>query len=158
MRVPTAIYTMDINAAGTQALVSKMGRGGGDLDTVSLIELTNGVVRHGMALARVVFALAAQLTTLCRAIPSLSFKKHGSNFADQDEGRRMALTFPLFPPPQKNRSPPSDSNPETPVPTGISSRSSTSPVAGSMRRTSLASSCQVPCQSSPSTQVTPVTN
>jgi hypothetical protein len=45
-------YTMDINAAGTQALVSKMGRGGGDLDTVSLIELTNGVVRHGMALAR----------------------------------------------------------------------------------------------------------
>src|ERR1700731_1436779 len=28
-------------------------------------------------------------------------------------GRRMALTFPLLPPPQKNRSPPSDSSPET---------------------------------------------
>src|SRR5208283_2187922 len=71
-------------------------------------------------------------------------------------GRRMALTFPLFPPPQKNRLPLSDSSPETPVPAGISKRSSTFPVSGSMRRTSLASSCQVPCQSSPSTQVTPV--
>ncbi len=33
-------YTMDINAAGTLASVSNMGRGDGDLDTVSLIELT----------------------------------------------------------------------------------------------------------------------
>ena len=35
-------------------------------------------------------------------------------------GRRTVLTFPL-PPPQKNRSPPSDSSPETPVPGGSSS-------------------------------------
>jgi hypothetical protein len=34
-------------------------------------------------------------------------------------GRRTALTFPLFPPPQKNRSPPSDSSPDTPTPGGI---------------------------------------
>jgi DNA-binding beta-propeller fold protein YncE len=33
-------YTMDINAAGTLAAVSNMGRGDGDMDTVSLIELT----------------------------------------------------------------------------------------------------------------------
>jgi DNA-binding beta-propeller fold protein YncE len=33
-------YTMDINAAGTLASVSNMGRGDGDMDTVSLIELT----------------------------------------------------------------------------------------------------------------------
>jgi DNA-binding beta-propeller fold protein YncE len=33
-------YTMDINAAGTLASVSNMGRGNGDMDTVSLIELT----------------------------------------------------------------------------------------------------------------------
>ncbi len=48
------------------------------------------------------------------------------------------LTLPLFPPPQKNRSPPSDSSPDTPTPGGISSRSRTSPVCGSIRRTSLA--------------------
>jgi DNA-binding beta-propeller fold protein YncE len=35
-----APYTMDINAAGTLAAVSNMGRGDGDLDTVSLIDLT----------------------------------------------------------------------------------------------------------------------
>ena len=69
----------------------------------------------------------------------------------------MALTFPLLPPPQKNRSPPSDSSPDTPTPGGISSLSRTSPVRGSTRRTSLSSPSQVPCQSSPSTQVTPVT-
>ena len=72
-------------------------------------------------------------------------------------GRRTALTFPLRPPPQKNRSPPSDSSPDTPTPGGISSRSNTSPVRGSTRRMSLSSPSQVPCQSSPSTQVTPVT-
>ena len=72
-------------------------------------------------------------------------------------GRRTARTFPLFPPPQKNRSPPSDSSPDTPTPGGISSRSRTSPVPGSTRLTSLSSPSQVPCQSSPSTQVTPVT-
>src|SRR5262245_23962646 len=35
--------------------------------------------------------------------------------------RRTTLTLPLFPPPQKNRSPPSDSSPETPAPGGMSS-------------------------------------
>ena len=73
-------------------------------------------------------------------------------------GRRTVLTFPLLPPPQKNRSPPSDSSPETPTPGGISSLSRTSPVRGSTRLKSLLSPSQVPCQSSPSIQVTPVTN
>src|SRR6266849_3919228 len=72
-------------------------------------------------------------------------------------GRRTALTFPLLPPPQKNRSPPSDSSPDMPTPGGISSLSRTSPVRGSTRLKSLSSPSQVPCQSSPSTQVTPVT-
>jgi hypothetical protein len=36
-------------------------------------------------------------------------------------GWRMALTFPFLPPPQKNRSPPSDSSPETPTLGGSSS-------------------------------------
>ena len=43
------------------------------------------------------------------------------------------------------------------MPRGISSRSSTAPLCGSMRRISLSSPSQVPCHSSPSTQVTPVT-
>ena len=34
-------------------------------------------------------------------------------------GRRTLLTLPLLPPPQKNRSPPSDSSPDTPAPGGI---------------------------------------
>jgi len=72
-------------------------------------------------------------------------------------GRRTALTFPLLPPPQKNRSLPSDSSPDTPMPGGISSFSRTCPVRGSTRLTSLCSPSQVPCQSSPSIQVTPVT-
>src|SRR5205823_5876664 len=72
-------------------------------------------------------------------------------------GRRTVLTFPLLPPPQKNRSRPSDSSPETPTPDGISSVSRTSPVRGSTRLKSLSSPSQVPCQSSPSIQVTPVT-
>ena len=33
-------YTLDVNAAGTLAAVSNMGRGDGDLDTISLIDLT----------------------------------------------------------------------------------------------------------------------
>ena len=41
--------------------------------------------------------------------------------------RRTALTLPLLPPPQKKRSPPSDSSPDTPTPGGISSLSRTSP-------------------------------
>jgi DNA-binding beta-propeller fold protein YncE len=36
-----APYTMDINAAGTLAVVSNMGRGDGDQDSVSLIDLTS---------------------------------------------------------------------------------------------------------------------
>lgn len=34
-------YTMDVNAAGTLAAVSSMGRGDGDIDAVSLIDLTS---------------------------------------------------------------------------------------------------------------------
>src|SRR6266550_4718920 len=72
-------------------------------------------------------------------------------------GRRTVLTLPLFPPPQKNWSRPSDSSPETYTPVGISILSWTSPVRGSTRLKSLCSPSQVPCHSSPSTQVTPVT-
>src|SRR5438874_8215991 len=72
-------------------------------------------------------------------------------------GRRMALSFPLLPPPQKNRSPPLDSTPDTSTPGGISSLSRTSPVRESTRLNSLSSPSQVPCHSSPSIQVTPVT-
>ena len=36
-----APYTMDVNAAGTLAVVSNMGRGDGDQDSVSLIDLTS---------------------------------------------------------------------------------------------------------------------
>src|SRR5262249_27124493 len=72
-------------------------------------------------------------------------------------GRRTVLTFPLFPPPQKNRSPPSDSSPDTLTPGGISSRSRTSPLRGSTRLKSISSPSQVACQSYPSIQVTPVT-
>ena len=50
-------------------------------------------------------------------------------------GRRPVLTFPLPPPPQKNRSPPSDSSPETLTPGGISSLSRTSPVRSLGERT-----------------------
>ena len=73
-------------------------------------------------------------------------------------GRRTALTFPLLPPPQKNWSPPSDSSPDTLTPGGISSLSRTSPVRGSTRLKSLSSPSDVPCHSSPSIHVTPVTN
>src|SRR6185436_10724917 len=77
--------------------------------------------------------------------------------AERRLGRRTALIFPLPPPPQKNRSPPSDSSPETFTPGGISSFSRTFPVRGSTRLSSLSSPSHVPCQSSPSIQVTPVT-
>jgi hypothetical protein len=52
-------------------------------------------------------------------------------------GRRTVLTFPLFPPPQKNWSPPFDSSPETWIPWGMSILSRTSPVRGSTRRRSI---------------------
>jgi len=78
-------------------------------------------------------------------------------FAVPRLGRRTALTLPLLPPPQKKRSTPLDSSPEIIVPAGISSFSKTAPVCGSIRLKSLSSPSQVPCQSSPSIQVTPVT-
>jgi hypothetical protein len=40
-----APYTMDLNAAGTLAAVSNMGRGDGDADSVSLIDVTGKVFR-----------------------------------------------------------------------------------------------------------------
>src|SRR5690606_27048459 len=72
-------------------------------------------------------------------------------------GRRTVLTFPLFPPPQKNLPLPSVSSPETPTPGGISRLLRTLPFSGSICLKSLSSPFQVPCHSSPSTQVTPVT-
>src|SRR5262245_30102200 len=80
-----------------------------------------------------------------------------SDDAELRRGRRTARTFPLFPPPQKKRSPPSDSSPDTPTPRGISTVSRTSPVSESIRLISLSSPSHVPCQSSPSIHVTPVT-
>jgi len=61
----------------------------------------------------------------------------------------MARTFRLFPPPQKNVSLPSDSRPDTATPGGMSICSRTSPLRGSILRSSLSSDSQVPCQSSP---------
>ena len=40
-----APYTLDVNAAGTLAAVSNMGRGDGDVDSVSLIDLTQAPPR-----------------------------------------------------------------------------------------------------------------
>src|SRR5215207_6598647 len=77
--------------------------------------------------------------------------------AEAHLGLRTALTLPLPPPPQKNVSPPFDSSPDTLIPGGMSICSRTSPDLGSTRRSSLCSASQVPCQSSLSTQVTPVT-
>src|SRR5690606_13056051 len=62
-------------------------------------------------------------------------------------GRRTTLSLPLVPPPQKKRSPPSLSRPDTTVSGGISSFSRTSPLAGSTCRSSLWSASQVPCHS-----------
>ena len=70
-------------------------------------------------------------------------------------GLRTTLTFRLFCPPQKNRSPPSDSSPEIVIPRGMPTLSSTCPVRGSTRRKSLSSYSSVACQSSPATHVTP---
>src|SRR5688572_12963808 len=39
--------------------------------------------------------------------------------AESRLGRRMVLNLPVLPPPQKNRSLPSDSSPDTPTPGGI---------------------------------------
>ena len=72
-------------------------------------------------------------------------------------GRRTARTFPLVPPPQKKRSSPSASSPDTWIPGGISSLSRTFPVSGSRRRRSLWSPSHVACHNSPSFHVTPVT-
>src|SRR5690242_6437293 len=72
--------------------------------------------------------------------------------------RLTTLTLPVFAPPQKNRSWPSDSSPEMLTPAGMSMVSLTSPVFESTRRSSLSSPSQVACHNSPSSQVTPVTN
>ena len=72
-------------------------------------------------------------------------------------GRRTALTFPLLPPPQKNRSLAVGFSPDTPTPDSISSLCRTAPVCGSTCLKSLSSPSEVPCQSSASIQVTPVT-
>src|SRR5690606_2352510 len=53
-----------------------------------------------------------------------------------EDGRRTTRSFALVPPPQKKRSAPSDSSPDTPTPAGMSRRSRTSPVSASMRRSS----------------------
>jgi hypothetical protein len=68
--------------------------------------------------------------------------------------RRTVRIFPDPPPPQKNQSPQSDSSPDTFAPGGISRSSRTRPVPGSTRRNSFSSPSHVPCQSSPSDQVT----
>src|SRR5262249_30132367 len=101
---------------------------------------------------------------LDRSIPRLADRsgvcvrsQQSSRYSGPRLGRRTALTLPLLPPPQKNRSLPLDSSPDTATPRGISIRSRTSPVCGSMHLRSLSSPSQVPCHSSPSTQVTPVT-
>src|SRR3546814_5690629 len=87
----------------------------------------------------------------------LDYRAQGVGVAARGRGRRTILSLPLSPPPQKNRSAPSHSSPDTPVPAGMSRLASTCPVRASICRSSLASFSQVPCQSSPSAQVTPVT-
>src|SRR5262249_2271421 len=69
----------------------------------------------------------------------------------------IARSLPDGPPPHQKRPWSSASRPLQPVPRGISRRSSTSPVSGSIRRTSDSSPSHVACQSWPSTHVTPVT-
>src|ERR1700721_2242706 len=64
-------------------------------------------------------------------------------FFSAEGRRRTARTLPLLPPPQKNRSPPSDSSPDTPMPGGMSTLSRTSPVRGSIRLRSLSSPSHV---------------
>jgi hypothetical protein len=120
------------------------------IDTAGQVVLMSAVfllIRSGSRLSR----------RLTKGSCSSKTGHDGLSAAAPRVGRRMALTFPLLPPPQKNRSAPSDSSPDTPTPGGSSSFSSTSPVWGSTRLTSLSSPSEVPCQSSPSTHVTPVT-
>src|SRR5438093_13662791 len=79
----------------------------------------------------------------------------GQGAAEPRLGRRTVLTLPLLPPPQKNRSPPSDSSPEPATPGGISTCPRTSPVRGSTRRKPPWSPSQRPRHSAPSTQLAP---
>ena len=68
-------YTLDINAAHTLAAVSSMGRGDGDQDSVSLIDLSNGIWKTASpgSTVRVIlaavqyhaFAFSAAAVTLC---------------------------------------------------------------------------------------------
>jgi DNA-binding beta-propeller fold protein YncE len=80
-----APYTMDINAAGTIAAVSNMGRGDGDLDSVSLIDLT----------------LKPMRTVETVGVPSgpepLKFSPDGRFLAvGSQEGTTKVRTSPLF--------------------------------------------------------------
>jgi DNA-binding beta-propeller fold protein YncE len=80
-----APYTMDINAAGTIAAVSNMGRGDGDLDSVSLIDLT----------------LKPMRTVETIGVPSgpepLKFSPDGRFLAvGSQEGTTKVRTSPLF--------------------------------------------------------------
>jgi len=80
-----APYTMDINAAGTLAAVSNMGRGDGDLDSVSLIDLTQAPMR----------------TVATVGVPSgpepLMFSPDGKFLAvGSQEGSTKVATSPLF--------------------------------------------------------------
>jgi hypothetical protein len=86
---------------------------------------------------RACVAPAAFVVPRCSAsVPQVS--KHRTALrARAHFGRRTARTLPLLPPPQKKRSLPFASSPETTTLAGISSRSRTAPVAGSMRRSSL---------------------
>ena len=140
-----------------------------DEATSALDNITKAPVQRALRTlvkGRTTFVIAHRLATIRNATRILVFN-NGSvvETGTYDElvkrggawvgGRRC--TLPLLPPPQKNRSAPSDLSPDTPTPGGMSSLSRTSPVLGSMRLRSLSSPSQVPCQSSPSIQVTPVT-
>jgi hypothetical protein len=123
--------------------------------------LSNGLARSLCVRCSVVGLVAAFFGWHYLALRLLFVESTGaldSLVAEPRLGRRTTLTLPLFPPPQKNRSAPSDSSPETYMPCAISTFSRTLPVRGSTLRNSLSSPSEVACQSSPSTQVTPVTN
>ena len=80
-----APYTMDINAAGTLAAVSNMGRGDGDRDTISLIDLAH----------------TPMLTVQTAGVPSgpepLKFSPDGRYLAvGSQEGTVKVSTSPVF--------------------------------------------------------------
>lgn len=77
---------------------------------------------------RVFTAMAGHSPGVWRRIHAVGLNKLGYPAVAARRGCRTALIFPLFPPPQKNRSLPSDSRPDTKTPLGIPSFSRTSPV------------------------------